>query len=121
MGMKKLKIPQNLHANPSLKPQFSAEIKTSQGEVLNVACPKSTRALVALMDMQAVLGGAASHFGGPAAFAEMMSATHGYMFYEAEKNNENWFDMFHFVNDAGHCENGLYALKANYGVAGFDY
>ncbi|NQZ19330.1 MAG: transketolase, partial [Bdellovibrionales bacterium] len=82
------------------------------------ACPNSTRALVAMMDMQAVLGGAASHFGGPAAFAEMMSATHGYMFLQAQKQSKTWHEMFHFINDAGHCENGIYALKANYGVAG---
>ncbi|MCJ8278293.1 MAG: thiamine pyrophosphate-dependent enzyme, partial [Bdellovibrionales bacterium] len=60
----------------------------------------------------------ASHFGGPAAFAEMMSATHGYMFLQAQKQSKTWHEMFHFINDAGHCENGIYALKANYGVAG---
>jgi transketolase len=47
----------------------------------------------------------------------MMSAVHGYMFFQAEQKKQNWFDLFHFVNDAGHCENGLYALKANYGLA----
>ncbi len=29
--------------------------------------------------------------------------------------------MFHFVNDAGHCENGIYALKANYAYAGMSF
>ncbi|MDH5580551.1 MAG: thiamine pyrophosphate-dependent enzyme, partial [Bdellovibrionales bacterium] len=50
------------------------------------------------------------HWGGPAAFAEIMSATHGIMFYEKE-----WHKHFNFVNDAGHTENGIYALRANYG------
>lgn len=115
--MEKLNIQNRLHGNPTRKPQFSVEIKNSNGEALRAVCPKSTRALVALMDMQAVIGGAASHFGGPAAFAEMMSATHAYMYSQAEKVGKNWHEMFHFINDAGHCENGLYALKANYGVA----
>ena len=70
--------------------------------------------------MQAVLGGAASHFGGPAAFAEMMSALHAYMFKEAKGQGKEWHELFHFVNDAGHCENGIYALKANYQLAGLD-
>lgn len=119
MGMEKLNTPQTLHGNPTVKPQFATMIQTSAGE-LEAACPKATRALVALMDMQAVIGGAASHFGGPAAFAEMMSACHAYMFSQSEKANKNWHEMFHFVNDAGHCENGIYALKANYGVAGLN-
>jgi len=71
--------------------------------------------MVALMDMNAVMGGAASHWGGPSAFAELMSATHGLMFTQAKKAEKPWFELFSFVNDGGHCENGLYALKANYG------
>lgn len=70
--------------------------------------------MVALMDMNAVLGGAASHWGGPSAFAELMSATHGIMFSEAQKAKKPWHALYNFVNDGGHCENGLYALKANY-------
>lgn len=87
------------------------------GEALKVADPRATRAMVALMDMNAAHGGAASHYGGPAAFAELMSAAHGLMFHEARRLGVEWFEAFHFVNDAGHCENGLYALKANYGFA----
>jgi len=75
----------------------------------------ATRAMIALMDMNAVMGGAASHWGGPSAFAELMSAAHGIMFHEAKKAGVPWHVLFLFVNDAGHCENGLYALKANYG------
>jgi transketolase len=92
-------------------------MKLKSGETIAVADPKATRAMLALMDMQAVLGGAASHWGGPSAFAEMMSALHGIMFQEANEKKKQWYDLFHFVNDAGHCENGLYALKANYGFA----
>ena len=82
-----------------------------------MADPRATRAMVALMDMNALHGGAASHFGGPSAFAELMSAAHGLMFEMSNKAGKQWFESFNFVNDAGHCENGLYALKANYGFA----
>jgi transketolase len=91
-------------------------VKGPEG-ALKIADPASTRALVALMDMNAVLGGAACHYGGPAAFAELMSALHGYVFWEAHHKKTPWFELFNLVNDAGHCENGLYALKANYGFA----
>ena len=100
------------------QPQFAKTLKLADGTELKAADPKSTRALVALMDMYAVLGGAASHYGGPAALAEMMSATHAIVFNQAEKQNKNWFEVAHIINDAGHCENGLYALKANYQMAG---
>lgn len=106
---------------PSQDPEFFTQIKLKNGETLKVADPYATRALVALMDMNAVMGGAASHWGGPSAFAELMSATHGLMFYEAKKAGKPWHEMFHFVNDAGHCENGLYALKANYGYGGLKF
>ena len=113
-----LPIKIKLAGHQNKKPQFAQEVKLQSGESLKVADPKATRALVALMDMYAVLGGAASHYGGPAALAELMSALHGLVFHVAEKSNKNWFDVAHVVNDAGHCENGLYALKANYGMAG---
>lgn len=109
-----------LFGNPTKKPQFSAKVVTPHGD-LELADPRATRALVAIMDMHAVIGGAASHYGGPAAFAELMSAAHGYMFWRAQKEGKQWHELFRFVNDAGHCENGLYALKANYGVAGLDF
>ncbi|RME15729.1 MAG: transketolase [Bdellovibrio sp.] len=99
------------------KPLFSVKL-TYQGEELYLADPSATRAMVALMDMEAALGGAASHFGGPAAFAELMSASFALMFHQARKEGKGWDELFHFVNDAGHCENGLYALKANYKMAG---
>ena len=109
-----------LHPNPTQDPQFSTSIQNKAGESVTLACPAATRALVALMDMEAVIGGAASHFGGPAAFAESMSALHGFMFRHSGNMGKQWHECFHFINDAGHCENGLYALKANYQVAGLD-
>jgi hypothetical protein len=49
------------------------------------------------MDVHAVNGGAACHWGGPAAFAEIMAAIHGIMF--ATKGRP-WHEAFNFVNDA---------------------
>ncbi len=96
------------------KPKYAQEVFLSNGEKLNVADPKATRALVALMDMEAVLGGAASHWGGPSAFAEIISVIMALMF----RKSQSWYNNYHFINDAGHCENGLYAVKANYEYAG---
>ena len=50
------------------------------GQEVVLGDPRATRALVALMDVHAVNGGAACHWGGPAAFAEIMAAIHGIMF-----------------------------------------
>ena len=120
--MKPIKIQNHLYSNPTHHPKLKTQVLSSVcGEEVILACPKATRALLALMNMEAVLGGAASHFGGPSAFAEIMSALHGFMYSWSEKQNKNWHDLFHFVNDAGHCENGLYALKANYNVAGINF
>lgn len=113
--IKPLHKPLLLADTPAKDPQIASSVRLSSGENLQVADPRATRAMVALMDMNAVMGGAASHWGGPSAFAELMSAAHGLMFYEARKLGKPWHDRFLFVNDGGHCENGLYALKANYG------
>lgn len=110
-------LPSRLAGNPPRAPRFGTTVQLNSGETLVVADPRSTRAMVALMDMNALHGGAASHYGGPAAFAELMSATHGLMFHLSKKARCEWHEAFNFVNDAGHCENGLYALKANYGFA----
>src|SRR3712207_1300686 len=118
---KPLSKPLLLADTPAKDPQFSATVKLASGDTIKVADPKATRALVALMDMSAVMGGAASHWGGPSAFAELMSAAHGIIFHEARKARQPWHEIFHFVNDAGHCENGLYALKANYGFDGLTF
>jgi len=103
-----------LAGNPG-KPRFAATVRRADGSSLDVADPVATRVLLALMNMDATLGGAACHFGGPAAFAELMSSVHGIMFSAAD-----WRVAFNFANDAGHTENGVYALKANYGFAGVE-
>lgn len=118
--IKPLQIKVKLCGHENKKPQFASPIKLQNGIEVPAADPKATRALVALMDMFAVLGGAASHYGGPAALAELMSGLHAIVFNKAEQQKKNWFDIAHIINDAGHCENGLYALKANYGMAGLD-
>ncbi|WP_413582715.1 transketolase C-terminal domain-containing protein [Bdellovibrio sp. HCB288] len=115
-----IQIKSKLAGNPTQEPQFKSFVKSKDGRSIPVADPRSTRALVSLMDMNAVLGGAASHYGGPAAFAELMSAMHGHVFDVAQRDNKPWYELFHLVNDAGHCENGLYALKANYQMAGLN-
>ena len=114
-SIKPLQKPLLLAPTPKGDPQFSVPVKVASGDTLKFADPRATRAMVALMDMNAVMGGAASHWGGPSAFAELMSATHGLMFSQALNAGRPWHEMFAFVNDGGHCENGLYALKANYG------
>jgi transketolase len=110
-----LQLKSKLAPTPTQLPKFSVKVKNAQGEDVVLADPSANRALVALMDMCAVSGGAASHWGGPAAFAEIISAIHGIMF--AVKDRP-WHEAFNFVNDAGHCENGIYALRANYGFDG---
>lgn len=110
--MKALPLKIKLAPTPKNAPKYSLKIKNKNGEEIVVADPRATRALVALMNQHATIGGAACHWGGPAAFAEMLAATHAIMFADKSKN---WFDTFNFVNDAGHAENGVYALRANYG------
>ncbi len=120
-NLKPLEIKCQLAKFPRTPPQFAVRVHVQSGESVWLADPKATRALLALMDMGAQIAGAASHYGGPAAFAELMSATHGLMDYFSQKYNQDWFEAFHFVNDAGHCENGLYALKANYKMADLNF
>ncbi len=108
--MKPLKIDQKLHDAPSSKPLYSTSVNAQDGTEVLCGDPNITRALVALMDLGAVNGGAASHWGGPAAMAECMSALHAYMF-----RTKNWYDKYNFINDIGHAENGIYALRANLG------
>lgn len=110
--IKALNLKNKLAATPTRAPLHSLAVKNAKGEEVLVGDPRATRALVALMNQHATIGGAAAHWGGPAAFAEMMSALHGLMF---SKNAKQWYERFNFVNDAGHAENGIYALRANYG------
>jgi transketolase len=113
-----LKIKSQLAPAPSAPPRFSVRVRNAAGQEVVLADPRATRALVALMDVHAVNGGAACHWGGPAAFAEIMAAIHGIMF--AVKDRP-WHAAYNFVNDAGHAENGIYALRANYGFDGLTF
>jgi len=113
-----LKLKSKLAAAPSGPPKYAVTIKNSQGREVVLGDPRATRAIVALMDVHAVNGGAACHWGGPAAFAEIMAALHGILF--AVKDRA-WHEAYNFVNDAGHAENGIYALRANYGFDGMTF
>ena len=106
MSLKPLNIKSKLLPAPTSKPKYSVSIKDASGQEVKLADPKATRALIALMDMAAVNGGAACHWGGPSAMTEAWTALHGIMFKE-----KNWFEKFNFVNDIGHAENGIYALR----------
>lgn len=92
-----------------------------ENQILYLSDPVAQRAMIAIMDLAAVMGGAASHWGGPAAFAELVSAVHGFALQRALQESKAWHELFHIINDAGHCENGLYALKANYGYGGLKF
>ena len=107
-----------LGTTPIRPPQYATQVNNAAGQEVVLGCPKATRGLVALMDVHAVNGGAACHWGGPAAFAEMLSAVHSIMY---SVKDRHWFEAFNFVNDAGHAENGIYALQANYGFAGLTF
>ena len=116
--LKPLNLKPKLAGTPPNKPLYTVNIKNHKGEDISVADPRVTRALVALMNQHAVHGGAAAHWGGPAAFAEIMSCLHWFMF---ESKSLPWFEAFNFVNDAGHTENGVYAVRANYGFDGLTF
>lgn len=105
-----LKVKNALQKSPSAQPLFPLQVRTASGEDIIVADPRATRSMLALMDLAAVNGGAACHWGGPSAMTEVWTALHTFMFRESE-----WFEKFNFVNDIGHAENGIYALRANLG------
>src|SRR5256884_314624 len=112
------KLKSQLADTPKQAPKYLVKVKNSQGQPVVLGDPRATRALVALMDVHAVNGGAACHWGGPAAFAEIMAAIHGIM---VSVTGREWHEAFNFVNDAGHTENGVYALRANYGFDGMTF
>lgn len=116
--LKPLSLKSKLAPTPHQAPKYPVTIQNAAGQPVVAGCPKATRALVALMDVHAVNGGAACHWGGPAAFAEMMSAIHAILF--AVQGRE-WHEAYNFVNDAGHAENGIYALRANLGFDGMTF
>jgi transketolase len=113
-ALKPLVLKSRLASTPANPPKYSVQVKNLAGQDVVVADPRATRALVALMNVHAVVGGAACHWGGPAAFAEINASVHAQMF---GVKGRQWHEAFNYVNDAGHCENGIYALRAN---CGFD-
>lgn len=113
-----LSLKSRLAPTPKAAPKFPATIQNTAGQPVTLADPRATRALVALMNVHAVNGGAACHWGGPAAFAEMNAAIHGVLF---AVQGRQWHEAYNFVNDAGHAENGIYALRANYGFDGMTF
>ena len=113
-----LKLKSKLAPTPKAAPKYAVKVKNTAGTDVVLADPRASRALVALMNVHAVNGGAACHWGGPAGFAEIMSAIHGLMF--ATQGCE-WHEAFNFANDAGHTENGVYALRALYGFDGLTF
>ncbi len=110
--LRPLALRSKLAPTPSSPPKYSVTVTGTSGLPVTVADPRAIRALVALMDVHAVVGGAACHWGGPAAFAEVSAAVHATMFSETTRP---WHEAYNFVNDAGHCENGIYAIRALYG------
>ncbi|HXJ74530.1 MAG TPA: transketolase C-terminal domain-containing protein, partial [Candidatus Dormibacteraeota bacterium] len=116
--LKPLALKSRLAGTPTRPPKYAVTIKNSAGQPVVLGDPRATRALIALMDVYAVNGGAACHWGGPAAFAEMVAAIHGILFATA---GCPWHEAFNYVNDAGHAENGIYALRANYGFEGMTF
>jgi transketolase len=106
VSLKPLNIKSKLLPAPTSEPCYSVVIKTPSQKDLKAANPKATRSLIALMDQAAVNGGAACHWGGPSAMTETWTALHALMFQE-----KDWFEKFNFVNDIGHAENGIYALR----------
>jgi transketolase len=113
-----LALKSRLAPAPARPPKYAVTVRNLAGQAVVLGDPRATRALVALMDVHAVNGGAACHWGGPAAFAEINAAIHGLLF---AVNDRPWHEAYHFVNDAGHAENGIYALRANYGFDGLTF
>jgi len=75
-----LSLKSKLAPTPAGPPKYSVTVKSATGQEIVLADPRATRTLVALMDVHAVVGGAACHWGGPAAFAEINAAIHGLLF-----------------------------------------
>ena len=42
-------------------------------------------------------------------------------FFRSNDKNREWFELYNFVNDAGHTENGIYALRALYEFDGLTF
>lgn len=112
---------------PGHEPRYKVPVQYGLADggtrTVQASCPRALRALLALMDMGALMGGAACHFGGPSALAELASAmalclqqaTHQDATHQdaLPSDDVEHYDKFHIINDAGHCENIFYALRAN--------
>ncbi|HNT13821.1 MAG TPA: transketolase C-terminal domain-containing protein [Verrucomicrobiota bacterium] len=116
--LRPLALNSRLAATPKAAPKHAVKVKNAAGADVTLADPRASRALLALMNLHAVLGGAACHWGGPAAFAEIIASVHGIMF---ATTGREWYEAYNFVNDTGHAENGIYALRALYGFDGLTY
>lgn len=117
-ALKPIEWKSRLADTPAGAPKFFVEIKNKAGATVKVADPRATRAAVACMNVHAVNGGAACHWGGPAALAEVNAALHAIMFSE---KGRPWHEAYNYVNDAGHTENGVYALRSLYGFDGMTF
>src|SRR5215212_9684061 len=91
--LKPLALQSRLAPTPADGPKYFVTVKNTAGEPVRVADPRASRAVIALMDVHAVNGGAACHWGGPAAFAEIMAAIHGLIF--ATKGRP-WHEAYNF-------------------------
>ena len=56
-----LQLKSKLAPTPKAPPKFSVKVKNAAGAEVVLGDPRATRALVALMDVHAVVGGAACH------------------------------------------------------------
>src|ERR1051325_1676871 len=75
-----LTVKSKLAPTPTAQPKYFRTINNAAGQDVIIADPNATRCVVALMDVHAVIGGAACHWGGPAAFAEIMASINAIMF-----------------------------------------
>lgn len=116
--LKAFAIPSKLAPTPRKAPKYSVTIKDLRDQEVVLADPRAIRCLIALMDVHAVNGGAACHWGGPSALAELNAALHYFLF--SEKGRE-WHEAYNYLNDAGHTENGVYALRSLYGFDGMTF
>ncbi|MFY7994167.1 MAG: transketolase C-terminal domain-containing protein [Bacteriovoracaceae bacterium] len=108
--LKPLNLPVKLHKAPKSQAHYGISLKDAKQKYIEFADPRATRSMLALMDLAAVNGGAACHWGGPSAMTETWTALHAIMF-----KHDDWFNHYNFVNDIGHAENGIYALRCNLG------
>ena len=93
-ALKPLKLANRLAGRagtPSNLWNYHSEFRWSGGRSGRSSCDPG--ALVALMNVHAVNGGAACRRGGPAALAEIMSATHGLMFAQQDRHGMRLFTL----------------------------